>query len=57
VVKAPMSAMPPAMVSCDTRPSTSAPVNSKMMAMMTACLSDSVLAPTDVPLWVGASGS
>jgi hypothetical protein len=52
-----MSAMPPAMVSCDTRPSTSAPVNSKMMAMMTACLSDSVLAPTDVPLWVGASGS
>ena len=28
-----MSAMPPEMVSCDTRPSTSAPVNSKMMAI------------------------
>ena len=50
VVKAPMSAMPPAIVSCDTRPSTSAPVNSKTMAMTTAHLRDSVLAPTEVPL-------
>ena len=43
------SAMLPAIVSVMTRPSTSAPANSKTMAMMTACFIVSVREPTLVP--------